>query len=226
MADTKNQKVLQWVNGTLLDSYEDPDDDEPLSIIRKRNAKTAPSSNYKDFDSSLAKQLNQLSIDERGRMFEHIHGVAPRIEETPEFIDSKLQDLHCQLGRMTPKPQAYFLAIRQNEGYVMSKSFGLMFLRSELFDVPKALTRLLLFLEKKLEYFGPDALTRSLRLSDLSEGAQSTLENGSFQLLPFRDQSGRLIFVEAIFTGDRGFPHVSCYVSMPQHRCKIHAREL
>ena len=98
-----------------------------------------------------------------------------------------------------------------------------MFLRAELFDVPKAVKRLLFFLQKKLELFGEQTLTRDLRLSDLSEDAQHALENGSFQLLPFRDRSGRIIFIEFMFTGDKQYRHVKDFVRVfkARHSCLI-----
>lgn len=209
--EVSNHKVIDWVSGKLLHAFgDDNPTDETMLVFKKHESVSVEN---KKFDCSLAKEFNKLSIDERGRTLEDLHGVGPSQEESPEFVSAKMDELHEVIRNTPNKPSAYDQAIEQNEEYVKSRRFGLMFLRAELFDAPKAATRLLFFLRKKLEYFGADALTRGLRLGDLPEGAQLTLERGCFQVLPFRDRSGRLIFTEVMFFGERLFPHVNCYVS-------------
>lgn len=211
--EDESRRVIEWVSSKLLHSFGDDDPaDETLSVVKQPSSQSAAIEN-KRFDSSLAKEFNKLSIQERGKKLEEVHGVAPIPEENPEFLEAKLTELKVVIQEAPNKPRAYFQALEQNEGYVNSPKFGLMFLRAELFRVEKAATRLLFFLKKKLEFFGEDALTRDLRLSDLPEDAQKTLENGPCQLLPFRDRSGRIIFVEAMFTGERRYPHIKDYVS-------------
>jgi hypothetical protein len=57
---------------------------------------------------------------------------------------------------------AYEQAERMTKGYVTDSKFRLMFLRANRFDAEKAATRLVNFMEGKLEYFGPGALARLL----------------------------------------------------------------
>lgn len=211
----ENQKVFDWVDRKLLHSFGDDNGaDETLTTVKRHARHSVATENERNFDTSLAREFNNLSIEKRGRHLEEIHGVATIPEENPAFLDEHLRKLHRLLDETPNKPLAYTLALEQNQAYIRSRLFGLMFLRAELFDVPKAVKRLLFVLQKKLEFFGEQTLTRDLRLSDLPEDAQHALENGSFQLLPFRDRSGRIIFIEFMFTGDREYRHVKDFVSV------------
>ena len=212
--DRRDQKVLAWLKASSH-SYEE-DRDETLQILRNRNVRSALSQNQEDFDVSLAREMSGLSFDEVGRINEDIHGVPDYIEETPELIRESLRELHHLFDENPFKSKAFFMAIQQNESYVMSREFGLIFLRAEKFDTQKACQRLLFFLDKKLQYFGEGTLTRRLQLRDLSLGARKTLKRGSFQLLPFRDRTGRIIIFESNMTGERRYDHVRYYVSSCQ----------
>ena len=70
-----------------------------------------------------------------------------------------------------------------------------MFLRADLFDVAKAVKRYLSNISVLYRYFGPVGLQRSLTYSDLSTEDIAVLKLGLLQILPYRDQVGRLIFV-------------------------------
>lgn len=214
---SNNQKTIDWIGGSLLNSFGNDVDpsDEALSIVveRAKNSSSATSpTKDKEFDSTLARAINSLSIAEREQTYEEIHGVADIIVETDAFVDEKLYELRKSLDDLDPKPQAYTMAIDANADYVHSRKFCLMFLRAERFNTSKAVDRILLFLEKKLQFFGAKSLGRNLRIDDLSEGDRRTLAAGSMQIVPFRDRSGRVIFLDSMFSGDRLFPNIMCHV--------------
>jgi len=85
--------------------------------------------------------------------------------------------------------------------YVRSYNFIIKFIRCELYDITKAVTRYLLCLDFLVDYFGLFALTRPLTLSststysDFTKEEQNLIRMGQFQLMPTRDRSGRRISV-------------------------------
>lgn len=74
-------------------------------------------------------------------------------------------------------------------------NFRLRFLRCELFNVPKAVRRFYNYLDYVYEYWGEVALKRPIRFTDFTKAEQKLFRKGFFQLLPFRDSSGRRVMV-------------------------------
>lgn len=165
--------------------------------------KTVP---QKEIDSLLASELNQMSLQERESQYEQLHGVEPTdiFQETPEFVQSKLQAMEDELSKTKAK-DAYEQALQMNRAYVEDAKFRLMFLRADRFNPAKAAARLVLFMEKKRRFFGADSMVRSLTLDDLDEGDRDALDNGFLQLLPVRDRAGRLVLIDSHATGARPF---------------------
>jgi hypothetical protein len=168
-------------------------------------------------DALLANDLNQMSLKERGLLYEQIHGVDERIEETPDFVTECLRVLDLRLSAIAKKP-AYDLAIRTSIDYVMDRKFRLMFLRAECFDAQKAAMRLARFMDFKLELFGEKALTRYLYLSDLDKESFEFLKAGGIQMLPARDRAGRVVLGDYSLLGRISFPSADIFVSEPKSR--------
>lgn len=146
----------------------------------------------KDLDALRAEDLNRLSFTERSAIDEEIHGVDWTEKETPELVEEKLVALQDELDKIRHKP-AYDEAIRISNSYIGSPKFRLMFLRADYLDPKKAAIRLVQFMEKKLQYFGPEPLARQICLSDFDKNDLKALKSGVFQSLPERDTAGRLI---------------------------------
>jgi hypothetical protein len=73
-----------------------------------------------------------------------------------------------------------------------------MFLRAERFDVDLAASRMVKFLDWKLELFGPEKLCQwHIGLEDLDANARFMVESGLSQVLPERDSRGRVVTVLA-----------------------------
>lgn len=143
-------------------------------------------------DAVLAKELNELSIQEREKAYEDVHGVSKEFEETPELIEQSLADFEVEIKK-TKKKSAHDKAFFLNSKYARNREFRVMFLRADNFDVKKAAKRIILHFESKLELFGANKLVKDITLDDLDEDDMEVLLSGSFQSLPTKDQAGRAV---------------------------------
>ena len=159
-----------------------------------------------EVDALLSSELNSLSLQERGSIYEEIHGVDSEIEETPQLVAESLQLMGAALQLQVPALRDLYNQARQiNPDYVDSHSFWLQFLRAEYFVAPKAALKLCRFLAGKVEYFGMDCLARPITLDDdFDPDDLEWLTSGITQLLPSRDRSGRIIIGD--FNMNRDFP--------------------
>jgi hypothetical protein len=164
-------------------------------IMNTMPAEDNPYPEQEHVDAVLARDLNQMSFKEREKVFERIHGVDETVEETKELVEESLVAIEEEIRKIFKKP-AYDQAERRNRDYVTDRKFRLMFLRAECFDPPRAASRLVLFLERKLDLFGPDALWRPLRIDDLNDETRFVVESGRLQLMPRRDRAGRPVLVD------------------------------
>lgn len=99
--------------------------------------------------------------------------------------------------------------------YLNDPNIRLRFLRCEYFDVSKAVQRLVRFLELTCEVFGDFVAERPIQIDDFNTRKEEVaLYNSRNQYLPFRDRSGRRIFV--------GVGHCDFESSIPPElRCKM-----
>jgi hypothetical protein len=178
----------EWVQELLEDDKNDKKQGKASSPVKK-------DADQKTVDAFLAKELNELSIQDREQVYEELHGVDQVIEETPKFVEEKLEALDQELASI-PDKAVYEQAKQTSKDYVTSREFRLMFLRADYFDPKKAAARLVWFMEKKLQFFGPNSLGRPLMLKDLDEDDRQALEAGHLQLLANRDRAGRVVLCD------------------------------
>lgn len=214
-----DEQVEQWVSQNMLGEASPTMEDYPsvypvmepkvntIAVVAK------DPSRGKDFDSELAQQMNQLNVRERERKFEEMHGVSSFTDETNEKVLEALFQIEQEIAAI-PIKHAYDLAYSMDRRYVESRKFRLMFLRAELFDARKAAERLVLFLEKKLKFFGRATLVRSIQMGDLEDEDIQTLKAGPFQILPSRDRSGRPILFKCSNCGPKLYTSLLSYVSI------------
>jgi len=169
-----------------------------------------------EVDQILSRELQNLDVQDRESINEEVHGVrclAPT--ETIEMLNASLMKLSQELDLISDKPayersQQLGLANTRNNNnnagagaalhggggtYVNTVNFRLKFLRCELFDAKKAAARLVTFLDLIWYLFGKEELLlRPLRITDLDKKEMAILKTGNFQLLPYRDRSGRRVF--------------------------------
>jgi len=149
-----------------------------------------------------------LTVQERSRTYEEIHGVSDCIDETPTFVEECLLQFDKELSRISEKA-AYDIAEQQNKAYVVDGKFRLMFLRATCFHPRKAAIRMVAFFEGKLRLFGRETLTRQLKWSDMEADDRACLKAGHVQVLPSRDQSGRPIYADLEAFHDQSFKTVA-----------------
>ena len=154
-------------------------------------------------DKILAESLNDLSLEEREKVYEDIHGISDSIKETPELLEKALLDLDVELSIIKEKA-AYEKALKASTDYVTDVSFRIRFLRADLYDSKKAASRMVRYFETKSELFGDERLALPIRLADLTDLEVAFLKRGSFQVLHSRDTKGRAVVVS--MTAHHSFP--------------------
>eukprot|EP00980_Cylindrotheca_fusiformis_P009966 scaffold2202_cov87-Cylindrotheca_fusiformis.AAC.2 len=145
-------------------------------------------------DQVIADELGKLSLREREKAYEDVHGISNPVEETPDLVESSLHDMEAELARIAKKP-AYDIASQLSPTFVSDRKFRLGFLRAEMFDVHKAAVRMTKYFELKLELFGKDKLAKIIEWDDLESPTQKAVARGSLSILPSRDALGRAVIV-------------------------------
>lgn len=148
--------------------------------------------NMEDSDAYMARELNSLSVNERDRVYEDIHGVTEAKKEDPQMIEQQLAALEFELKRLKSKP-AYERALFLSPRYVTDKAFRLMFLRADEFDERKAAARIVKYFDNKRMLFGEEKLVKKLTLDDLTPDDLEEVMSGFFQQLAEKDSRGRPI---------------------------------
>jgi hypothetical protein len=146
----------------------------------------------KETDALLAREMNQLSMAEREKIYHDIHGVAEIVDEDPEFILQCLTRLEQELSKIpNSRKEAYNKASSLSPDHVDDRKFRLKFLRAFDYDPNECAEKIVSFFQWKLRLWGADKLGRDIRLSDFDGHDLECLKNGHLQLLPARDRAGR-----------------------------------
>jgi hypothetical protein len=167
---------------------------------RRKTTSAKSSSPYEGTDAELAKEMNELSVKEREKVLEEIHGVADAREETPELLTACLLALDGALSKIPKaKRRALDKAFFLRPHYATDAKFKLMFLRADYYDPQKAAKRMAKFFEWKLKIFGEEKLVKNITIldDDLGQDQDQVIEtailSGCSLELPHRDQTGRPI---------------------------------
>ncbi len=174
-------------------------------------------------DYLIAEDFTNLSFQDRNAINEEMHGVTSLSPvETPAMVADAIHRMSLEIEAISQKPsydrsqhwnsnsptmgidctQSIYdyntetLSAGTHSTYVNTLDFRLRFLRAELFDTRKAAKRLVTFLDVVMDlYDGNDELLRRpIGLNDLkSKEDKDILKSGIYQLLPFRDRSGRRV---------------------------------
>mmetsp|Transcript_19704 Transcript_19704/g.47565 ORF Transcript_19704/g.47565 Transcript_19704/m.47565 type:complete len:712 (+) Transcript_19704:182-2317(+) len=89
---------------------------------------------------------------------------------------------------------SYEKALQQNPQYVYDPNFRILFLRATRFQPKDAAQRMVRYFREKERLFGEESLCRSqILFRDMSPKAIEIIEDGGWQVLPERDQGGRVI---------------------------------
>jgi hypothetical protein len=146
----------------------------------------------------VSARLNQMSLEERSDALHDLHGVGDDIDETPEFLEGKHQELgrallSCIASAKPEESLAFRKALRMSKAYV--DGFKLLFLRADMYQSEMAANRMIAFFSRKMELFGEDLLVQDIQLKHLTDEEKESLHQGIIQLLPQRDRAGRAIFM-------------------------------
>jgi hypothetical protein len=190
---------------TGQDGDGDVDDDNSVQLQQQQQQQQHQDIGHKDSENMFSKALLNLSFNDRNTIEEEMHGVScMAIEETPELIEESLHQFDLELDMIESKV-AYNKAINMianigdplTHSFILSKEVKLRFLRAEFFDPCKSASRYTKYIDLLFEIYGECALRRPIRLEDLNREELSFLKSGQYQLLPYRDRSGRRILVDA-----------------------------
>lgn len=162
-----------------------------------------------NYEKDLAEGLLKLNIRDRMKIEEELHGVGSRqVEESPQFLRDRLAAFDRQLNarkehqtdgnevfvlRNVELTESHSSTTSTSTCYLNDPELRLRFLRCEFFDVPKAVDRMVAFLEFMRELFGDCIAHRPPQLSDFTREEELALMNSRNQYLPFRDRSGRRV---------------------------------
>ena len=173
--------------------------------------------------------LTQLS---HGCLLQEIHGVAEYAPEeyTTEKLQRSLHLLSEALACIKDKPaydKAQEIASNNKDSdkenftsLVNDEDFRLKFLRAEQFNPQKAAERMVKNLNLLDRYLGTVGLSRPICISDLDTEGLQIMKAGTFQLLPFRDRTGRRI---AVRIGPLGLDFIKNEKSVSLHKDKLHS---
>eukprot|EP00934_Nitzschia_sp_Nitz4_P002914 Nitzschia sp. Nitz4//scaffold95_size97785//49428//50956//NITZ4_004668-RA/size97785-augustus-gene-0.99-mRNA-1//1//CDS//3329560475//2904//frame0 len=146
-----------------------------------------------DVDRIIAKEMTELSVQERESAENDVHGISNG-EEDPLFMESRLLLMNRFLQQL--KPGSVFQeAESMNPQYVSDRRFRLKFLRADRYNSKEAAERMIRFFEVKKDLFGSAKLVKDITLSDFSDDDMDTLRSGYMQVAPRTDAVGRSIMV-------------------------------
>jgi hypothetical protein len=166
--------------------------EDPASAESKKTSSDLSVPTQAETSVMLAKEMNQLTVEEREKVLEDVHGIARVVDEPQEFIEACLALLEKEIENISSKA-AYDLASSMSKEYTSSKKTRLMFLRAESFDPYKAASRMVRFFEEKYKLFGAGKLTTDITLDDMDPEDINTIESGELQVLPSKDCAGRKV---------------------------------
>ncbi len=171
----------------------------------------------KEIDTLIAREMFQMSIEEREKALDDVHGVVKAEREDPNFLNNRLMQLEKHIHEMK-HGTVYEEAEQLSQTFVRDRHFRTKFLRAEQFEPYKAAQRMLRFFECKKELFGRDKLVKEITMEDLDEDDMEALRSGDGQISPFRDACGRPIITFAQKL--RKYKHIDNVVRSPHNQRK------
>lgn len=156
---------------------------------------TYPAMNEIDYLPS--KELFNLPLLERNAITEEIHGVVNLAPvENPRMINSGLRQFNACIEELPVGMKSAYLRaqVMYPDTYINSPEWRLRFLRCDFFDAQKAAIRMVNFLDILSDIFGDYVLKRPVQMTDFCWEEMQAFRRGHYQLLPYRDRSGRRIF--------------------------------
>jgi len=120
-------------------------------------------------DADLAADMNALTFEERQYMEEDVHGVADVIEETPEFVTQKIEEMKVFLEANKSPKRAWDRAVFLRPALADDRRLYLMFLQARRFQSHDAARTMAAYFEAKRDLWGDDLLIHRITWNDVSE---------------------------------------------------------
>lgn len=145
-------------------------------------------------DIDIAKEMTDLTVQERERIYNDVHGVTQDLEETPEMMQGCLTDFDATITSMPNKDRkAFNKACFLRPSLETDIKFKLQFIRADKYNARHAAQRMVSHFEEKLKLFGEDKLVKRITIDDLSELGLQVFQSGFLADCPVKDQRGRPI---------------------------------
>ena len=138
----------------------------------------------------IASDMSKLSIAEREKAENDVHGIGDTIVETPELLNRCLDEMNHFLEAIK-RGTSYELAEAMDRSYTSNVHFRTMFVRAERYRPSEAAERMIRFFDCKKELFGTELLVKDILLEHLSDDDVEALESGGLQVCPAKDSGGR-----------------------------------
>ena len=145
----------------------------------------------KEVDALIAMEMNKMTLEEREKVLDDVHGIPIDEEEDPMQLLTWLDSMDCHLQTIKQQATAYELAKARSREYV--QKMRIMFLRSDRYQPKDAAERMARFFELKKRLFGVESLTKDITLDDFDSDDLDTLNCGCVQVSPLTDMAGRQI---------------------------------
>ncbi len=203
-----------YIVESKVDDDDDVEEDYYNVDLPTPTATAEAATKTEDVNEMLSQELLKMSLLDRTDIQEEIHGVrCLSVKESPELLRKSLQEFKKNLDALPDfKKKTYLqiLSVVQEEQKLQKEQklpptkhyaiddmdFRLRFLRAELFDSKRAVLRFLNYFDFVHEFWGFEVVSkRQVCLSDFSKEELKFFKKGYFQLLPFRDRSGRRVIV-------------------------------
>lgn len=166
---------------------------KPLAV-RTASGNLQPIPTPNEMDRIIAKEMTDLSIQERELAENDVHGIGNEGEENPLQLQTGLLQLEHHLDYMK-KGTVYEEAETQDFNYVSNRKFRLMFLRADRYNPKEAAERMIRFFDLKKSLFGTEKLVKDITMDDFDEDDMETLRSGYMQLPSYCDMAGRTLVV-------------------------------
>lgn len=174
------------------------------------------------FETLISNALKQLSLEDREQIYHDIHGVADRIDEEPEFVAQRLNEMEEELVvKLTTKAsamnEAFQQAMSMDPNFVNNRRIHKRFVRAELFDTKRAAARMIRYCDWMRSLLGGSKLCKDINFHDLDDYDIKALKRGHTQVLPSRDRAGRVLcfyyYQQYHFETPQSLVCQFCYVS-------------
>ena len=172
---------------------------------------TTPKDAFDNAVLALGRELQQLSMAERAKITEELHGVSSISSAAatttaqgnngdenadPSYIDRCLGQVHKNIVHIrgkTKEPYTKACLLAPEKYGKQNDEFYIKFLEATRYNTSEAAEKIVLNFYYKEMLFGTDKLTKTITLDDLSDDDMTALRSGQTMFLPGKDMADRFV---------------------------------